>query len=230
MSGSMAVLATAASFVGTHFVLSHPLRVPLVRAVGEKAFLGLYSLVAFATLGAMVWAYRAAPASAALWAVGDWLWALASALMLIASILFLGSLIRNPALPGAEGQAGHAQARGVFAVTRHPMMWSFAIWGLCHILIYPVAKNLIVCGAIIVLALGGAVLQDRKKAALDPAGWPAWQARTSYLPFAAVAAGRAQLGGFGMHAIAGGLVVWLGATWAHLPLAGWPAGIWRWIA
>jgi len=47
--------------------------------------------------------------------------------------------------------------------------------------------------------------------------------------FAAIAAGRARLGGFGMHAIAGGVVVWLAATWAHGPLAGWAAGIWRWI-
>ena len=27
----------------------------------------------------------------------------------------------------------------------------------------------------------------------------------------------------------GGLVVWLVATWAHIPLSGWAAGIWRWL-
>jgi hypothetical protein len=32
-----------------------------------------------------------------------------------------------------------------------------------------------------------------------------------------------------MHALLGGLVVWLVATWAHIPLTGWHAGIWRWI-
>jgi len=26
----------------------------------------------------------------------------------------------------------------------------------------------------------------------------------------------------------GGLVVWLATSWAHIPLAGWAAGIWRW--
>ena len=35
------VVAAALAFVGTHFILSHPLRRPLVRAVGEKGFLGL---------------------------------------------------------------------------------------------------------------------------------------------------------------------------------------------
>ena len=229
MTGDMAVLITAASFVGTHFLLSHPLRRPLVGAFGEQGFMGIYSLVAFATLGATVWAYRAAPVSAPLWPVGDGLWALSTASMLVASILLLGSLVRNPALPGAAARAATAEARGVYAVTRHPMMWAFALWGVSHILIYPIGKNIILSGSIIVLALVGAALQDRKKAALDPQAWPVWQARTSYLPFGAIVAGRARLGGLGMHALAGGVVTWLVATWAHIPLAGWPAGIWRWI-
>ena len=230
MTGSITVLATAASFLGTHFAMSHPLRRPLVGAIGESAFAGLYSLIAFVTLGGTVWAYRAAPVTPQFWAVGDVLWAVATVLMLIASILLMGSLVRNPALPGAGGNAATAKAQGVYAVTRHPMMWAFAIWGLSHILIYPVTKNVILSGAIIILALVGAAAQDNKKAAFDPEGWPAWEARTSYLPFAAIAKGRAKLGSFGMHALGGGLVVWLLATWAHIPLAGWPAGIWRWIS
>jgi len=109
------------------------------------------------------------------------------------------------------------------------MMWSFALWGLCHIAVYPVAKSIVVAAAIVVLALVGAALQDHKKERLQPGQWPAWEAKTSYLPFAAIAAGRARFGHFGMHALAGGLVVWLVATWAHGPLAGMAAGIWRWF-
>jgi len=229
VTGTMTVLAAAAIFVGTHFLLSHPLRPPLVAAIGEKAFLGVYSLVAFVTFGATIWAYRAAAITSPLWNVGGSLWAISTALMLVASILLLGSLVRNPALAGTATNAATAEARGVYGVTRHPMMWAFAIWGTSHILIYPIAKNVILSGSMIVLALVGAALQDRKKATLDPEGWPAWQARTSYLPFAAIAAGRTKLGGFGGHALGGGLVTWLLATWAHIPLAGWPAGIWRWI-
>jgi protein-S-isoprenylcysteine O-methyltransferase Ste14 len=41
--------------------------------------------------------------------------------MVLASVLFLGSLHGNPAAPGADPAA--AQVRHVFAVTRHPMMW-----------------------------------------------------------------------------------------------------------
>lgn len=230
MSSLGLVGATATAFVGSHFLLSHPLRRPLVTAVGERLFLVIYSLVAIATVAALAHAYGAAPTTPPLWPVGNLLWAIVTLVMLLASILLLGSVIRNPAMPtgGAPG-AVPDEARGVFAITRHPMMWAFALWGLCHVAVYPVAKNIVVAIAIVVLALVGAALQDRKKAQLQPDTWRLWQSRTSFWPFAAVASGRTRLGGFGMHALAGGLVVWLAATWAHIPLAGWAAGIWRWI-
>lgn len=230
MGSTSAVAAAAAAFVGSHFVLSHPLRRPLVSAIGEKGFLGVYSLVAFATLGWLIAAYLKAPLTAPLWPAGDGVWAIATVVMLIASILLMGSLIRNPALPtGGRPGAFPQAALGVYAVTRHPMLWSFVLWGLCHIAVFPVAKSNIVAAAIVVLALVGAALQDRKKEQLQPELWPEWESKTSYLPFAAIAAGRARLGGFGLHALLGGFVVWLVATWAHMPLTGWAAGIWRWL-
>jgi uncharacterized membrane protein len=209
--------------VGTHFLLSHPLRKPIVDAVGSAAFLGIYSAVAAATLGWLALAYLAAPAGTLLWPVGDGLWAAATVVMLLASILLMGSIVRNPAFPNpGPPTAVPAEARGVYAITRHPMMWAFALWGICHIAVYPAAAN-------IILALVGAALQDRKKEALQPDTWPDWEKRTSYWPFGAIVSGKARLGGFGMHALAGGVVLWLAATWAHIPLAGWPAGIWRWL-
>lgn len=268
----------AIAFVGTHFILSHPLRAPMVRAMGEGAFTGIYSLVAAVTLGWIIIAYRSAPTDALWWPVGDGLWLLVTALMLIASVLLVGSLVGNPAFPkpggarvvterparespvgttarlAGEFPAGTAarlvgespvgatarlagessvgtprEARGVFAVTRHPMMWAFAIWGVAHILVYPITKTFIVTTAMIVLSLVGAALQDRKKARLQPEVWPAWVRQTSYVPFAAILAGRARLGGFGVIATVGGLVVWVVGSWAHIPLGGWHAGIWRWL-
>lgn len=230
MPGLTNLFAAAVAFVGSHFVLSHPLRAPLVTRVGERGFMVLYSLVAFATLGWMGVAYRHAPANPPLWPVGDALWAVVTLVMLVASVLLMGSLVRNPALPsGGAPPAMALTPQGVFAITRHPMMWAFALWGACHIAIYPLAANIIVAGAVIVLALVGAALQDRKKEQLQPGFWPAWERQTSYWPFAAIATRRARVGRLGLHALAGGAVVWLAATWAHMPLAGWAAGVWRWI-
>ena len=224
------VAVAAIAFVGTHLLLSHPLRRPLVASLGEGTFLGVYSVVAVVTFAALGWSFWRAPATTPLWPVGNTLWALVTIVMLLASVLLMGSVIRNPALPtgGAPGAAPEA-ARGVFAITRHPMMWAVALWGVCHVAVYPIAKNIVLAAAIVVLALVGSALQDRKKEQLQPDTWKTWEAKTSYWPFVAVATRRARLGGFGMHDLAGGLVLWLAATWGHIPLSGWAAGIWRWI-
>ncbi len=87
------------------------------------------------------------------------------------------------------------------------MMWALALWGLCHIAVYPVAANIVVAGAVIVLAMAGAALQDRKKEILQPELRPAWEDKTSYWPFAAIASGRARLSGFGVHELVGGVAV-----------------------
>lgn len=229
MDGTEMVIVAAAAFVGTHFLLSHPLRNPLVKAVGANGFIGIYALVAFATLGWLAHAYRAAPATAPLWAVGEGIWGPVTLVMLLASVLLMGSLLGNPALPGPPTATAPAAARGVFSITRHPMMWAFALWGLCHIAVYPIAANIIVAVAIIVLSLVGAALQDRKKEALQPELWRDWERKTSYWPFLAIAQRRARFGGFRPHDLAGGVVIWLAATWAHIPIAGVAAGLWRWV-
>ena len=216
------LIAACVAFVGAHFLLSHPLRSPVVSRLGERGFLGLYSLVAFATLGWMVAAYLKLPEQAALWPVGDALWAVGTAIMWLGSVLFVGSLFGNPAMPEAN-TAAVPTPLGVFAITRHPMMWGFALWALTHILVYPEPAQILLAGTIGFLALVGAHLQDRKKAALQPNFWPEWERRTSYIPFAR------GLANPGAVALLGGTALWLVASWAHLPIAGWDAGVWRWI-
>lgn len=227
-----ALIAAAVAFVGSHFLLSHPLRRPIVARIGEAPFLGLYSLVAFATLGWLAHVFASMPPEPLWWVLGDLSWAIASAVMLVASVLFVGSLFANPAFPNPKA-GGHekplGEARGVYAVTRHPMMWGFALWALVHAAVFPTAANLVLTAAILVLALVGAALQDAKKLALDPL-WRDWRARTSYWPFAAQIAGRARWSLGDARAWIGGVVLWLGATWAHAPLGGaLEAGVWRWV-
>ncbi len=223
-------IAAAFAFVGTHFLLSHPLRDPIVRVTGEGPFLGLYALVAAVTFVWLALAFRAVPAEAPLWAVGDGLWITATVLTFFASIMFVGSLLGNPALPNPTGRITPApEPRGVFSVTRHPMMWSFALWGVAHILVMPTPATIVLAKTIIFLALVGAFLQDRKKERLQPETWRAWQAKTSYWPLGAILGGRVKFTPAGVIPAIGGIALWLAATWAHNPLAGMPAGIWRWI-
>ena len=46
------------TFAGSHMVLSSlPVRTRIIARLGDKAFLGLYTLIAFATLIPLVWVY-----------------------------------------------------------------------------------------------------------------------------------------------------------------------------
>lgn len=219
------------AFVGTHFLLSHPLRAPLAAKLGEGPFLGLYTLIAFATLAWVAYAFYMAPKDdAVLWAGGDRVhWITGTVVMLGASILFAGALVRNPAVPTPSGKLPlDRPATGVFAITRHPMMWAFALWGMVHIFVMPRIANIILSSAIIFLALGGAAAQDRKKRSLMGEQWANWQARTSFWPFARQLRGeqawRAAEPRLGV--VAAGTVIWLVATFAHGSIG---AGVWRWI-
>ena len=221
------LIAASIAFVGTHFAMSHPLRAPMVRALGEKGFMGVYSLVSLATFVWMVLAFRAMTRRGMpLWdGSSDVLWAIASLVSIVSLALLLGSFRGNPALPDPNAAAGLAtkQPTSVFRVTRHPMMWGFALWAFSHILIAPTARTLVLAGAIGFLALVGAHLQDRKKEGLMGDGWKAWEAKTSYWPRLGALPGI----GLGLWALT--LALWLALTWAHIWLAYVPAGVWRWV-
>lgn len=213
-------LATAA-FVASHFLLSHPLRPGLVARLGERGFLGLYSLVAFATLVWMIFAWRRIEQSDPLWMAPLWWWPIASGVILIAAILFAGSLVRNPALPhpGAEPKAIPAP-RGVYAITRHPMNWSFMLWALVHISVSGNPRNLIVAGGILALAFFGSLGQDARKERMLGDVWRQWQAKTSFIPFAALLSGRLRWRSAmpDWFAIVGGAALWAVVTSFHVPL------------
>lgn len=226
------LVTTCALFVGTHFILSHPLRAPLADRMGERGFQIVYSIVAIATFMMLIQAWRGMPAEPPLWTVGDALWIFASLIILFASVLFMGSLVGNPALP-APNAAFTAQGapRGVFAITRHPMMWGFALWAFAHALVMPTQGQFVLSGTIAFLAMFGSAGQDVKKARLMGDAWRHWAARTSFMPFARQFSGVTPWGDTipRPHALFGGIAVWVVLTWAHGALGYMAAGIWRWM-
>lgn len=222
MSGLGMLALASAAFVGIHFLLSHPLRAPLVKALGEGPFAGLYSLVALATFGWMIWAYPGASAeSYPLWDAGRWAFVAATLLMWLGSVLFMGSLRRNPAFPRPGKPIERIdEPNGVYSITRHPMMWGFTLWAATHAIVNPTQASLILCAAIAFLALVGAALQDVKKQKLLGPVWREWTGKTSFIPYGR---GLRSADGF---ALVTGTLIWLGATWAHGALGYRPAGVW----
>jgi uncharacterized membrane protein len=222
-------LATAA-FVGTHLLMSHPLRARMVGRLGERGFAGVYSLIAAALLVWMILAWRSVEDSQPAWIAPLWWWSVASGLMLLASILLVGSFVRNPAFPhpGARPKAVPLPV-GVFAITRHPMNWSFMLWALVHLSLWGSARNLFVAGGIFILAFAGSIGQDRKKVRLLGDVWREWQSRTSFVPFGALLAGRVRWRALAPAwvAVLGGLIFWLAVSWYHAPLVSPLGGLGR---
>lgn len=216
-------LATAA-FVGTHLLMSHPMRDGLVARLGERGFQAAYSLVSIVTFGWLVWVARSFDDGEPLWIAPLWAWWPLSLSTLFASALLVGSFVKNPALPHPGAQLGLAERTptGVFAITRHPMNWGILIWALVHLAAYGGAINLVIAGGMGLLALVGSLGQDAKKRRLLGEPWRAWESRTSFAPFGALLAGRVPWRAAAPSAVAllGGTALWAVAHWLHVRAAG----------
>ena len=182
------LLLACAVLLVTHFVPSTPLRGVLVRAMGQWPYTGLYSLVAFACIGWMVWAYGRAPVEP----LFPGLRLAPAILMPFAFILLAGGLFaRNPTIVGADKLLKSPDpARGMIRVTRHPIMYGLLLWGLAHLLARGDLKSAVFFGTFVLLAGLGTLLMDRRKATTLGDDWQRFAAVTSNLPFIAIAQGR----------------------------------------
>jgi uncharacterized membrane protein len=208
------VVATLA-FVVTHFVSSTPLRGAIAGALGEKAWIALYSLVAFIAIGWMAWAYGAAP-RAPLW---PGLRLLPLLVMPIALVLLVGGVLgRNPTAVMQERALRSSEpARGMIRLTRHPVMWAIALWAAAHILARGDLASSIFFGGFLAVALLGTVLIDARKRAAFGADWRRFAAVTSNVPFGAIVAGRNRLvaGEIGWRVVAVAVVAYVALLAAH---------------
>jgi len=184
---SWLVVATAA-FLLAHFVSSTPLRGALVARIGEWPYRGLYSAVAFVTLGAMIWAYGNTPRDA-LW---SGLREPALVLVPLAFVFVVCGYYRNPTAVGADKLLkSEDPARGMIRVTRHPLMWGIMLWAAAHVLALGEARSLVFFGGFFILAALGTLLIDlRKRTNPD---WARFATATSNVPFVAIAQNRNRL-------------------------------------
>lgn len=187
---------------GTH------LRDRVVRRIGEGPFRGAFAALSVAALVWLSLSYNAA-ATTSLWRAGSWLLGLLVLVMLPACVLFVGSVTTpNPTAIGGEGVA--SQPRGIQRITRHPMLWSFAIWAAVHMIGNGDTASLVFFGAILITALAGMPSIDAKLARRDAAAWSALAASTAIVPFAAIVGGRNRLiwNEIGWWRIGLGLISW----------------------
>jgi uncharacterized membrane protein len=205
-----------AAFVVTHIGMATAgVRDRIVARAGETGFQALYALLAFALLGAALLVYRNLE-PVILWVAPTGAWHVATVVMLLAAILFVGSVTpANKALAGVP--ATDRPASGVLRITRHPMMWSFALWAGVHATLSGSLPTVILAAGIGLLALVGAAHQDRKKRRLMGGTWARYERETSYWPFGAQLAGQQPWRALwpGLVPVLGGVALWALLTFVH---------------
>jgi len=194
------MLLASVLFLGTHLGISSTiLRGRMVAMLGERGYLGAYSLVAALTLGYLIWIYGALPRYGYFWLPSPELYLIPKIVMPVAAILLVGGfMVRNPTAVGMEGTLAtggdaDALARGLIRITRHPFQWAVVLWAAAHLTANGDRVSVVFFGTFLVLGLAGGLLIDRKKAERMGDDWDAFARVTSNVPFAAIAAGRNRL-------------------------------------
>ena len=213
------LLLAMSTFVIGHFVLaSLPVRQVLIGAIGTNGFRLLFSVFALVTLVWAVRAYTAAPVEE-LWAQTETLRHIPAMIMPIACIFAVaGVSTRNVTSVGGEGMSTEdAAARGIVTVTRHPLMWGFALWALAHLAPNGDVASVIFFGGLAFLALVGMVHIDHRRQATMGADWGPMALTTSIVPFLAYMQGRSEIDwkGIGVARLAMGIALYALLLIAH---------------
>ena len=202
-------LVALAAFLLSHAVPARPaLRARLTGLFGERRYQLLYSALSLALLAWLISAAARAPH------LPLWDWAIAQywapvMMMLPAAILLVGGAIAPNPLSISVSRRRFEPARpGIIAVTRHPILWAFALWAFAHIVPNGDLVSLIMFGGFGLFALIGMALIDRRKRRELGQEWPQLVRRTSVVPFAPSAETRLpwDWGGLALATLAGTLL------------------------
>lgn len=190
MNETLIIAAGWLLFAGSHLLLSSDwVRPKLVAGWGERLFQGVYSLVALVTFVPLCVYYGRHKH------VGPQLWITLEpyllardfniGCMLLAFVLLLGGVLDRP--PSSLLAQGTPRAYGLTRITRHPVLAAAFLFGLAHMAVIGALGDLVFFGGFVVFAWAGARHQDRRKSR-DMPGYAAFQAATSFVPFAAIVA------------------------------------------
>lgn len=187
--------AAAAVFLGIHVLISGTrLRDAITGAIGENAYMGLFSV---ASLGAIVWlviAYNHANGGVddrVLYNLGVGIKHLAIPVVALAFFLGVqGLLAPNPTSVRQEGAVTkEGTIHGVVRITRHPFLWGVALWSGFHVAANGNLASVIFFGTFLVLSLVGTFSIDAKRKRKLGDAWKDFARKTSNIPFGAALRG-----------------------------------------
>jgi uncharacterized membrane protein len=190
------LIAAAAAFLAIHVLISGTrVRDAITGAIGERPYLGLFSLTSIAIIVWLAMSYNVAQASAGnrmLYDLGRGVRDLGIPVVALAFLLGVqGLLMPNPTSVQQESAtAKEGTVRGVLRITRHPFLWGVVLWSGFHLAANGDLASIVFFGTFFVLALLGTFLIDAKRRRKLGDAWSAFASKTSNVPFAAVLTGR----------------------------------------
>jgi uncharacterized membrane protein len=193
------LIAAGCAFLGIHLLVSGTrLRDRIVSAIGESAYLGLFSLGSLGVLLWLVLSYNRARVGGAdpiFYVEPNVVRDLALPIVALAFLLAIpGLMLPNPTSLRQEAVATRDDAvRGVLRITRHPFLWGVALWAAIHLAANGDEASIIFFGSFFLVAALGPFSIDAKRKWKMGRDWSSFAARTSNLPFAAIVAGRSNL-------------------------------------
>ena len=133
----MALLSAGlALFLAIHLIPSLPrLRAALVGQLGEKPYRGVFSVVAFLSLAAIVWGFSRAPLDLVYMSPD---WGHPAALFLVPLALVLFAAARMPTR--------------IRSLVRHPMLLGVLLWAVAHLLANGEARSVVLFGGFALIA------------------------------------------------------------------------------
>ena len=173
-------------FLALHSVPAIPaIRQKLVKTLGRRTYLILYSLASLAALG---WVFHAALRLdyVELWSPEPWQAWFPIVLSPLAFFLLVAGLI-SPNPVSISFRRGDNQPGAIVSITRHPVLWGFFLWAVGHVIANGDLRSLILFGVLALFAVFGIVMTERRNK-LNPLRDP-----TSVIPFAAVLRGQTRL-------------------------------------
>ncbi len=221
MTTALVLAVLWVAFGASHMALaSQRWRPKLVAALGERPFQGLYSLIALAIFVPLVAIYfrhkHEGPYLGTLAGVPGLRWLMFLGMGAAFALVVAGLARPSPAsfVPGAT------EVRGIYHVTRHPVLMGTALFGLLHLCVVAVnATELAFFAPFPLFVWIGAQHQDQRKLASGGEAFRRFHAATPFAPFSrpagVVAAIREQ-----PIPIALGVALTFGVRWYHPALFG----------
>ena len=187
MSPTLMIVAFWLLFAATHIALSSiKLRPRIVGVIGGGGFLGMYSLVAFATFvpmvstyfgnkhsGPMLWSISLSPAVEAFVAI----------VMVLAFIIIVAGLLSPSPSSATANRDQPVVVMGVHYITRHAVFMAAGMFGLVHLIPNGFASDIAFFAGFPIFAVVGCLHQDARKLVTERERYADFHAATPLVPF-----------------------------------------------